>query len=103
MDSRTRQPRTDISVLFHPAHPRHALITNSIDTLNALLAIISSGIDLDRKNAAGNTALHWAALNGHLAVVQALVKAGADVGVLNGVGQDAVFAAEAGGKEDVAE
>lgn len=78
------------------------MITNSTDTLNTLLTTFSSGIDLDRKNAAGNTALHWAALNGHLAVVQALVRAGADVGVLNGVGQDAVFAAEAGGKEEVA-
>lgn len=45
--------------------------------------------------------MHWAALNGHLGAVKALVGGGADVGVLNGRGQDAVFAAEGGGREEV--
>jgi ankyrin repeat protein len=33
---------------------------------------------INTKNDQGNTPLHWAALNGHLEVVQILVKNGAD-------------------------
>lgn len=54
---------------------------------------------LDRKNNSGNTALHWAALNGHLEVVKMLVEAGADPGVMNAVGRDAIVEAEMSGKE----
>jgi uncharacterized protein len=54
---------------------------------------------LNKKNENGNTALHWAALNGHLEVVKALVGAGADPGVLNGAGRDAIVEAEMSGKE----
>ncbi|EKG19059.1 hypothetical protein MPH_03749 [Macrophomina phaseolina MS6] len=53
------------------------------------------------KNSAGNTALHWAALNGHLAAVKALVSLGADAAILNAAGHDAVFEAEQNGKNDV--
>jgi uncharacterized protein len=54
---------------------------------------------LDRKNSSGNTALHWAALNAHIEVVKALVGAGADPGVMNAVGRDAIVEAEMSGKE----
>ncbi|KAJ4346732.1 ankyrin repeat-containing protein [Didymosphaeria variabile] len=54
-------------------------------------------------NDAGNTALHWAALNGHLECVKLLVQAGADVTIINKAGHDAVFEAEINDKGDVVE
>jgi ankyrin repeat protein len=56
---------------------------------------------LNSVNDAGNTALHWAALNGHLASVKALIAAGADVTIFNKAGHDAVFEAEINDKKDV--
>ena len=54
---------------------------------------------VNRQNVNGNTALHWAAINGHLDCVKILVGAGAHAGALNAAGHDAVFEAERGGKE----
>ena len=48
------------------------------------------------QNNSGNTALHWAALNGNLECVKLLVQAGADPGIRNNAGKDAVFEAERG-------
>lgn len=45
-------------------------------------------------NSAGNTPLHWAALNGHLESVKLLMQSGADVTIFNSAGHDAVFEAE---------
>ena len=42
-----------------------------------LTLIFSSPVDLDSVTFAGNTALHWAARNGHLDVVNALLDGGA--------------------------
>lgn len=58
---------------------------------------------LESQNAAGNTPLHWAALNGHLDAVKALVRAGADPSVTNGAGHDVVYEAEVAGREEVVE
>ncbi|OOF94798.1 hypothetical protein ASPCADRAFT_208457 [Aspergillus carbonarius ITEM 5010] len=49
---------------------------------------------LNHRNYSGNTPLHWAALNTHLECVKALVEGGADVGIKNDAGFDAVFLAE---------
>lgn len=52
-------------------------------------------------NDAGNTPLHWAALNGHLECVKQLVQLGADVTIINKAGHDAVFEAEINDKKEV--
>jgi len=60
---------------------------------------------VNHQNVSGNTPLHWAALNGHVEIVKALVKAGADPTVVNEAGRDAVVEAEyssQGGAEECA-
>lgn len=52
-------------------------------------------------NDAGNTPLHWAALNGHLECVKLLMHSGADITIFNKAGHDAVFEAELNDKGDV--
>jgi hypothetical protein len=52
-------------------------------------------------NEAGNTPLHWAALNGHLESVKLLIQNGADVTIINQAGHDAVFEAEINDKNEV--
>lgn len=58
---------------------------------------------LNLQNGSGNTALHWAALNGHLEAVKILIAAGANSFVTNKAGHDAVYEAEINSKEDVVE
>jgi len=90
------------------AHPR------PLDILNHLLDIIATTASpnssttpsqpeqpcpfpvplINHGNNAGNTPLHWAALNTHLNCVKALVEAGADISAKNNAGHDAAFLAE---------
>ena len=58
---------------------------------------------LNMQNKAGNTALHYASLNGHLSAVQALITAGADHGIQNSAGHEAALEAERAEKAEVAE
>lgn len=58
---------------------------------------------LNLQNRSGNTALHWAALNGHLEAVKILVTSGANSSVRNKAGFDAVYEAEINSKGDVVE
>lgn len=62
-----------------------------------MLAIINA------QNNAGNTALHWAALNGHLESVKVLLEQGADPTITNQRGHDAVYEAELNDKKEVVE
>jgi hypothetical protein len=66
---------------------------------NAASADKSAPSLVNHKNISGNTPLHWAALNGHLLCVKALVAAGADASITNEAGHDAVYEAECSGKE----
>ena len=56
---------------------------------------------LNAVNEAGNTPLHWAALNGHLESVKVLIHSGADVTIINRAGHDAVYEAEINDKSEV--
>lgn len=74
------------------------------ETVNELIRLADSHhAPLNLRNTAGNTPLHWAAINGHLEVVKTVVEAGADVTILNAAGQDACYAAELHGKEKIVE
>ncbi len=50
------------------------------------LAAIEDGVDVNRKAPDGTTALHWAVYNDNLALVERLIRAGADVGAANEFG-----------------
>lgn len=57
---------------------------------------------INLENETGNTALHWASLNGHLEIVQLLCdEYDADPFIRNSFGHDAIFEAENNGKEEV--
>ncbi|TQS36996.1 hypothetical protein Golomagni_02543 [Golovinomyces magnicellulatus] len=58
---------------------------------------------LNTKNKAGNTPMHWAALNGHLDAVQVLMEQGADPTITNYMGHDAIYEAELNDKKEVVE
>lgn len=62
-----------------------------------MLTIVNS------QNKAGNTPLHWAALNGHLEAVKVLLEQGSDPTITNQRGHDAVYEAELNDKKDVVE
>jgi len=58
----------------------------------------ASGL-VNQKNKNGNTPLHWAAVNGHISCVKALVAAGGDPTITNNAGHDALYEADCTGKE----
>jgi hypothetical protein len=79
-------------------------LTRSLDIVKLLLSASTEKPGpafLNAVNEAGNTPLHWAALNGHLESVKLLVNAGADVTIINRAGHDAVYEAEINDKNDV--
>lgn len=85
-----------------------AILTTTIKSISAGISGASFQDDthlaiLNMQNKAGNTALHWAALNGHLDCVKVLVDAGADPTIKNNAGHDAVYEAELNDKTEVVE
>ncbi|KAH1422198.1 hypothetical protein KXV70_001352 [Aspergillus fumigatus] len=90
---------TGSCLLHFPAANGNAEILNYLlATLTAQSAAPLSAEQIaavvNHRNHSGNTPLHWAALNTHLGCVKALVEAGADIGVKNDAGLDAIFLAE---------
>jgi uncharacterized protein len=105
-------PSSACSLLHWPA------ANGNEEILSYLLSVLSSGQQLadgtaksvsnliNQKNTYGSTPLHWAAVNGHLSCVKALVGAGADPAITDNAGHDALYEADRSGKEggaDVAE
>jgi ankyrin repeat protein len=80
--------------------PPARVLTCPADVVKFLVATGEPAL-LNAVNDAGNTALHWAALNGHLESVKMLIAAGADITIFNKAGHDAVFEAEINDKKDV--
>ncbi|MCJ1377790.1 hypothetical protein MMC17_000886 [Xylographa soralifera] len=68
---------------------------------HASSSVPAPGSLISARNLAGNTALHYACLNGHLEAAKLLLAAGADPTVVNNAGHDAIYEAEANGKEEV--
>lgn len=58
---------------------------------------------INTKNEQGNTALHWAALNGNLEVVEILVKNGGDCKIKNNVNISPIYEAQQRNHEKIAE
>lgn len=98
---------TCIFLLHIHTHTHIYIYTDSLgtDILTYTLALCPSLVT--RANAAANTPLHYAALNGHLDAARLLLAhlVGADVleylTAKNAAGHDAAFEAESAGKEDV--
>jgi len=67
---------------------RWPLLTHAADWGSALVTqkCLDLGLDINAKSYRGNTALHCAALNEHLAIVKMLVQAGSDLNARNGMG-----------------
>ncbi|KAK0606629.1 hypothetical protein LWI29_001743 [Acer saccharum] len=53
------------------------------DDIDDVISLASSGVPLDSKDSQGRTALHMAAANGHLGIVEYLISRGVDVNASN--------------------
>ena len=65
--------------------------------------LVRGGVDVNYVAWDGYTALHLAAMNGHLGVCEVLVASGANVGAVNKGNKTASALARKGGHEGVAE
>jgi len=76
-------------------------LTGLLTTLLELAKSTPQSEFINARNDAGNTPLHWAALNGHLETSKALISVGADMWIRNNAGNLAIFEAERAGKDDI--
>ena len=58
-----------------PTDPRHDARQARTGRLDAAKALLARGVDVNAKLEGGQTAIMWAAAEGHLAVVEALIAA----------------------------
>ncbi|KAM3418075.1 hypothetical protein BST61_g6280 [Cercospora zeina] len=93
-------PESGNTVLhFCSANGLAELLPNLLSQLGAAEGAPAAFVNHGNKE--GNTPLHWAAYNGHLAVVKLLIAAGADMWQKNAAGHLAMFEAERADKNDV--
>ncbi|KAJ7964993.1 Ankyrin repeat domain-containing protein [Quillaja saponaria] len=53
------------------------------DDMEDVVSLASAGVSLDSKDSQGRTALHMAAANGHLGILEYLISGGVDVSASN--------------------
>ena len=95
----TSSPESELVKGRHGRALRRAARAGRAARVQALLA---DGADPDADDPnSRKTALHWAALNGHQAVVKLLVAAGADVTLMDGDGFRAADLARANGEDEI--
>jgi len=75
----------------------HAAEINNVGVLNAFL---EKGVDINKPDADGYTALHWAAIEGSADAAKALLAAGADVNILDKDGNTSLHMAVSGNNAD---
>ena len=80
---------------------RDAARYNEIDTVRAILLCHGEDVVNDTDSRTGNTALHMAAANGHLGVVELLLKCGADPKIANAQGNTPLHWAATNGQQSV--
>ncbi len=61
--------------------------------IEAVKELISAGVNLDKQDNGGNTALIWASYNNHIEIVKELIKAGAHLDKVNDDGNTALLLA----------
>jgi cytohesin len=66
-------------------------------------SLLAAGVNVDARNAAGNTPLHYSAVYGHHDIVELLIKNGADVKAQDLLGYTPLHWAASGDHSDVAE
>ncbi|KAL3423293.1 hypothetical protein PVAG01_05040 [Phlyctema vagabunda] len=101
----TKDDETDTGILhMAAANGHHSLLSDLCKGLSypspqnpVMLSILNA------QNKSGNTALHWASLNGHLECVKILLEQGSDPTICNQKGHDAVYEAELNDQKEVVE
>ncbi|ESW97120.1 hypothetical protein KL918_000730 [Ogataea parapolymorpha] len=87
------------------ATPIHMAAANGHDQVcQYLLRLLSKGDAqnlVNKQNESGNTALHWAAYNGHTETIKVLCEFGADPFLKNKFNHDAIYEAEKNNKSEV--
>lgn len=85
------QPSTNEALPNHGLQLRRAAANGDTEKINELIQL---GVDLEGRSSNGNTALHWAALNGHHDVVTRLCESKANTFACNSKGETPLIIAK---------